>query len=94
MNEKKKKEHRIGAHTWRNLVGGGMKGKRNWFKVIIFKIFFSLFSFSFSPSLFLYLYRSIRIVNDDREERGKEKRLRVRLQGDVYFAQLGFKVDP
>lgn len=66
-----------------------MKGKRNWFKVIIFKIFFSLFSFSFSPSLFLYLYRSIRIVNDDREERGKEKRLRVRLQGDVYFAQLG-----
>lgn len=69
---KKKKEHRIGAHTWRNLVGGGMKGKRNWFKVIIFKIFFSLFSFSFSPSLFLYLYRSIRIVNDDRGE-GRRK---------------------
>lgn len=47
--QKKKKERRIGAHTWRNLVGGGMKGKRNWFKVIIFKIFFFSLFFLFFP---------------------------------------------
>ena len=94
MNEKKKKKIVSGGTLGGISLEEEWKGSETGSKLLFLKYFFSLFSFSFSPSLFLYLYRSIRIVNDDREERGKEKRLRVRLQGDVYFAQLGFKVDP
>lgn len=57
--------------------------KRNWFKVIIFKIFFSFPSLPFLSLFANYIARYGLLTN--REER---KRLgRVRLQGDVYISR-------